>query len=522
MVLDQLARLRAGPRPVRQSRRPPPQHPQGPPARASRPSPKRWSPTAWSPAATSARLSGARRRGAGRVSLPHGRAPLRPAALVPPARQGLLHQEPRADAHQPVATSRPRGASRPAARWPVVSGLEGIQGIDRPRPDLLGRPHLANSRPGRTPSSWTRRSSPPSPTRPTPWSSTRRPRSTPATGGTTTGWRAARARAASPTSSSPGRPSPASTRSPPRPTGRPRTSTLAHAAKCERDSPKWYGGKTVTPHPRPALLVRDAPAASTKPRACSTSSSRSIRPTTTSASSTPAARSSPSSSSRRSTAPASIRPLKDVWVVEPALDIAKLRREALAPTDADALDHGHRSTCSPSARSRRSPRTAPCTTALAHETNPVPPGYGFRRLDKAQLTQLPNLRQSVLAIWEYPRLRGPRRYVMAVDVSDGLGPGLLVIDIIRQPTIEEPAEQVAQYLHQQARPQGAGLHRRRHRPLLHRRRRCRSDGRDRDQQPRPGDPGHPAAAPGLQPLLRLGVCRRRRRPSAATAPASAG
>ena len=34
---------------------------------------------------------------------------------------------------------------------------------------------------------------------------------------------------------------------------------------------------------------------------------------------------------------------------------------------------------------------------------------------------------------------------MAIDVSDGLGQDYSIIDIIRQPTIEEPAEQVAQY-----------------------------------------------------------------------------
>lgn len=132
------------------------------------------------------------------------------------------------------------------------------------------------------------------------------------------------------------------------------------------------------------------------------------------------------------------RPLKDVWAVEPAREIAELRRmpEAAAPQDS---------------QSRRplpplSPRIPLSTLATAATAFPVPPGYGFRRLSVAALQALPSLRASVLAIWEYPRSRGKRRYVMSVDVGDGLGQDYSVVDVVRQPTIEEPAEQVAQYV----------------------------------------------------------------------------
>lgn len=130
------------------------------------------------------------------------------------------------------------------------------------------------------------------------------------------------------------------------------------------------------------------------------------------------------------------RPLRDVWAVEPAREIAELRRmapEEVAPT-----------------RRRPNPPLSPRIPAPTLDTAatayPVPPGYGFRRLPPAELHDLPSLRASVLAIWEYPRPRGRRRYVLSVDVSDGLGRDYSVVDVIRLPTIEEPAEQVAQYV----------------------------------------------------------------------------
>jgi hypothetical protein len=229
----------------------------------------------------------------------------------------------------------------------------------------------------------------------------------------------------------------------------PSASTLAHAAKCERDSPKWYGGLTVRLsreqlywyettrrfYEAKGLLYKFLKEYPADDHECFQYAGRSVFTL---------------EQLEAIDRAGSLRKLKDVWVVEPALDIAKLRREALAPSDAeDLLAPGSVGT-SPDIVPKRpipplAPHTTPRATALQHETNPVPPGYGFRRLDAAQLQQIPNLRQSVLSIWEYPRLRGNRRYVMSIDVSDGLGQDYSIIDIIRQPTIEEPAEQVAQY-----------------------------------------------------------------------------
>lgn len=133
------------------------------------------------------------------------------------------------------------------------------------------------------------------------------------------------------------------------------------------------------------------------------------------------------------------RKLLDVWRVEPAREIAALRR--LPEEDPPGGLSGPRRPLPP-----LSMRVAGASTALAADAFPVPPGYGFQRLTPTQLKDLPSLRSSVLAIWEYPRARGRRRYVIAVDVSEGLGLDYAICDVIRLPTIEEPAEQVAQYV----------------------------------------------------------------------------
>lgn len=132
------------------------------------------------------------------------------------------------------------------------------------------------------------------------------------------------------------------------------------------------------------------------------------------------------------------RPLIDVWTVEPARDIAELRRQELA--DPTPL---HRD---PRPAPPMAPRLPAASSKIAATAYPIPPGYGFQRVWGKELKDLPNLRQSVLAIWEYPRARGPRRYIMSVDVGDGLGGDYSIIDVGRLPTIEEPAEQVAQFV----------------------------------------------------------------------------
>lgn len=136
------------------------------------------------------------------------------------------------------------------------------------------------------------------------------------------------------------------------------------------------------------------------------------------------------------------RQLLDVWRVEPAREIAELRRTP----DAGAADPQR----PPSTRRPDPPLSlrvgSGAGSPLAAFAFPVPAGYGFQRLTPEELKDLPSLRSGVLSIWEYPRPRGKRRYVMAVDVSEGLGLDYSVVDIIRLPTIEEPTEQVAQYV----------------------------------------------------------------------------
>ncbi len=73
----------------------------------------------------------------------------------------------------------------------------------------------------------------------------------------------------------------------------------------------------------------------------------------------------------------------------------------------------------------------------------VPPGYGFHRLTVPELRERTSLMET-LQIWEPPR-RG-QRYVLGVDVGDGLGQDRSVCDVFRVGTIERVEEQVAQFL----------------------------------------------------------------------------
>lgn len=217
----------------------------------------------------------------------------------------------------------------------------------------------------------------------------------------------------------------------------PTTRTLEHATKCELDSPKWMGRsvtltrdqlywyeRTRTYYEKKGDLgkfLKEYPADDVE---CFQYAGKAIFTI---------------EQLEQIDTAGSKRPLRDVWAVEPAREIAELRRMPPEPT-APAL---------PTARRPNpplSPRIPLSTLATAADTYPVPPGYGFRRLTPAQLQGLPSLRHSVLAIWEYPRVRGRRRYVMSVDVADGLGLDYSVVDVVRLPTIEEPAEQVAQYV----------------------------------------------------------------------------
>ncbi len=85
----------------------------------------------------------------------------------------------------------------------------------------------------------------------------------------------------------------------------------------------------------------------------------------------------------------------------------------------------------------------------------LPSGYGFHRLSAEEL----RLREGIfdtLQVWEPPGLRfadgtltprhGEYRYVVGVDVADGIGADRSVADVHRMATLEEPEEQVAQYV----------------------------------------------------------------------------
>lgn len=138
------------------------------------------------------------------------------------------------------------------------------------------------------------------------------------------------------------------------------------------------------------------------------------------------------------------RPLIDVWRVDPAREIAELKR--LPPEDPKQQDQQQVD------RRRIVPPLSPKVPGRAAEAQIAPQGYGFRRLTKHEIQELPSLRQTVLAIYEYPRLKGRRRYVLGVDVGDGLQQDYSVVSVVREPTIEEPAEEVAQFVSNVVKP----------------------------------------------------------------------
>ncbi len=73
----------------------------------------------------------------------------------------------------------------------------------------------------------------------------------------------------------------------------------------------------------------------------------------------------------------------------------------------------------------------------------LPAGFGFHRYSVTELKELANL-MGQLQIFQLPR-KG-HRYVMGVDVADGLGQDRSGCDVFRMGTIEECEEQVAQFI----------------------------------------------------------------------------
>lgn len=91
-------------------------------------------------------------------------------------------------------------------------------------------------------------------------------------------------------------------------------------------------------------------------------------------------------------------------------------------------------------------------SAVARRTDDpgaVPHGWAFRPL-RAQDLQERSTLMGLFTRWEPPR-RG-HAYVLGVDVSDGLGKDRAVVDVHRIATVQEPAEQVAQFVHDRITP----------------------------------------------------------------------
>lgn len=82
----------------------------------------------------------------------------------------------------------------------------------------------------------------------------------------------------------------------------------------------------------------------------------------------------------------------------------------------------------------------------------LPSHYGFRRLTLEELRARDSL-LGTLQIFEPPRTRGVRRYIIGADVADGVGKDRSVAAVHRMGTIEEPEEQVALYASDRITPQ---------------------------------------------------------------------
>jgi hypothetical protein len=83
----------------------------------------------------------------------------------------------------------------------------------------------------------------------------------------------------------------------------------------------------------------------------------------------------------------------------------------------------------------------------------LPHGFGFRRLGTIELAERGNpldpAPMDVLLMFEPPRMRPKHReyrYIVAADIGDGLGLDRSVAVVTRVATIEEPAEEVAQFI----------------------------------------------------------------------------
>jgi hypothetical protein len=76
----------------------------------------------------------------------------------------------------------------------------------------------------------------------------------------------------------------------------------------------------------------------------------------------------------------------------------------------------------------------------------IPPGFGFHRCSVPELRERSGSKAlfGCLQMWQPPR-KG-HRYILGVDVGDGLGRDRSVCDVLRMGTLEEGEEQVAQFI----------------------------------------------------------------------------
>lgn len=81
----------------------------------------------------------------------------------------------------------------------------------------------------------------------------------------------------------------------------------------------------------------------------------------------------------------------------------------------------------------------------------LPSGYGFRALSPTELLERNSLLDCLL-IFEAPRKRGRYQYVLGVDVGDGMGQDRSVVEVVRCGTLDEPAEQVAEFCSELVQP----------------------------------------------------------------------
>lgn len=209
----------------------------------------------------------------------------------------------------------------------------------------------------------------------------------------------------------------------------PRESTLTEARRAEAEWPRWTGHRVVLEreqlywyettrayYEKKGQLAQFKEEYATSPEDCFLYSGRSIF-----------------SIEQLEVIDKQARGILDIWACKPSREIVALQRDLPVPLG-------------------QPPAVLVRPQLPGQETFPVPPGYGFQRLGAAALRDLKDLRSGVLTIFEYPRSRGSRSYVMPVDVGDGIGLDYSVIDIIRVGTVEEPPEQVAQFVSNQLSP----------------------------------------------------------------------